>query len=635
MSTVYRAVDERLDRLVAVKIMSSGLSADPAFADRFTREARASARLAHINTVAVYDQGAEDTAFGRLVYLVMELVSGRTLRDLLRERGRLRPAEAISIMEPVLAALAVAHRAGLMHRDVKPENILLSDDGVVKVADFGLARAVGGAEATATQAGVMMGTVAYCSPEQVTRGNTDQRSDVYSAGIVLYELLTGQAPYVGDTAMAVAYQHVHSRVPAPSSQVSGIAPELDDLVVRATDTDPAGRPHDAGAFLAEIADVRTELNLPVVPVPARPRPNPNGNQPSATADTAAAPDVGTTQRLAPGSGVHHTAVGNPPGLVLPSPPPLGPPRRPTGQSPLAPRRPRRRRGVLVIILVFLLIGAAAGFTGWWLVAGRYTRVPSVGGEAQTVALAALHRAGFNNVTISELNDENIQKGQAVGTRPGAGSQVRRHGHITLLVSIGPKLYEIPQVRGKSQGDARNALGALPVDVNTTQRFDDNVPKDHVIGTSPAAGTQVRAHTPVTLIVSSGPQLLTVPDITGDNQDDATNQLQNVGFDVNVVQQFSDNVDQGTVISQDPGAGAQLEKGHTVTITVSKGSETVSVPDIASGTPVDKARKTLEDAGLKVKVQNILGGGSSGSVFQLDPPSGTQVHRGDTITVYAF
>jgi eukaryotic-like serine/threonine-protein kinase len=630
MSTVYRAVDERLDRLVAVKVMSSGLSADPAFADRFTREARASAKLAHINTVAVFDQGSEDTAFGRLVYLVMELVTGRTLRDLLRERGRLRPAEAVSIMEPVLAALAVAHRAGLVHRDVKPENILLSDDGVVKVADFGLARAVG-AEGTATQAGVMMGTVGYCSPEQVTRGNTDQRSDVYSAGIVLYELLTGQAPYVGDTAMAVAYQHVHSRVPAPSSQIPGIAPQLDDLVVRATDSDPAGRPHDAGAFLAELADVRTELNLPVVPVPARPRPN--GNQPGVTADTAAAPDVGTTQRLAPGSGVQNTAIGAPPGLGPPSPPPPAPPRGPTGQSPPAPRRRKRRRGVLIVVLVFVLIGAGAGFTGWWLVAGRFSRVPSVGGEARPVAVAALQRAGFT-VVISEVNDDNVQKGLAVGTRPGAGSQVRRHARITLLISLGPKLYEIPQLRGKSQGDAEDALGALPVAVSTTQRFDDNVPKGQVIDTSPAAGTQVRAHTPVTLIVSSGPQLLPVPDVTGASQDDATNQLQNAGFDVNVVQQFSDTVDQGTVISQDPGAGSQLEKGHTVTITVSKGSQTITVPDIATGTPVDQARQTLENAGLKVKVRKLLGG-VSGNVFQLDPPPGTEVHRGDTITVYVF
>src|SRR5215469_12269587 len=179
MSTVYRAVDERLDRLVAVKIMSSGLSADPEFADRFTREARASARLAHINTVAVYDQGSEETVYGRLVYLVMELVSGRTLRDLLRERGRLSPAEAVSIMEPVLAALTAAHRAELVHRDVKPENILLSDDGVVKVADFGLARAIEVDASNTT--GLMMGTVAYCSPEQISRGRADQRSDVYAA----------------------------------------------------------------------------------------------------------------------------------------------------------------------------------------------------------------------------------------------------------------------------------------------------------------------------------------------------------------------------------------------------------------------------------------------------------------------
>lgn len=630
MSTVYSAVDERLDRLVAVKVMSAGLSADPAFADRFTREARAAAKLAHINTVAVYDQGSQDTAHGRLVYLVMEMVSGRTLRDLLRERGRLTPAQAVSIMEPVLAALAVAHRAGLVHRDVKPENILLSDDGVVKVADFGLARAVG-AEATTTQAGVMMGTVAYCSPEQVTRGNADQRSDVYSAGIVLYELLTGHAPYVGATAMAVAYQHVHSRVPAPSSQVPGIAAQLDDLVVRATDSDPAGRPRDAGAFLAELADVRAELNLPVVPVPVRTRPN--GNQPYAMSATAAAPDVSTTQRLAPGSGVQHTAIEGAPAFApVPLPQPA-PPRGPSGQSSLAHRR-RRRRGLLIIVVVFLLIGAGAGLTGWWLVAGRYTRVPSVGGETQAAALAALHRAGFNSVTISQTNDETVQKGQAVGTRPGAGSQVRRHRHLTLLISLGPKLYEIPQLRGKARSEATDALGKLPVQYTTTQRFDDNVPKDHVIATSPAAGTQVRAHTAVTLIVSSGPQLLPVPDVTGHSQDDATNELQNAGFDVNVNQQFSDSVDAGKVISQDPGAGSQVEKGHTVTITVSKGSETVTVPDIPAGTPLDQARATLEGAGLKVRVRSILRGGS-GSVFQLDPPAGTQVHRGDTITVYTF
>src|SRR4051794_1823378 len=270
MSTVYAAVDERLDRLVAVKVMSSALSADPAFTDRFAREARAAARLTHLNVVSVYDQGHESGPEGHHVFLVMELIEGRTLRELLRERGRLNPAEAMSIMEPVLSALAAAHRAGLVHRDVKPENILLSDDGVVKVADFGLARAVE-SDAAATRTGLMMGTVAYCAPEQISQGRADQRSDVYASGVVLFELLTGAPPYKGDSAINVAYQHVHSRVPAPSSRVRGIPYEIDELVVAATDSDPSGRPVDAGALLAEVADVRAELGLPVVPVPPRNR----------------------------------------------------------------------------------------------------------------------------------------------------------------------------------------------------------------------------------------------------------------------------------------------------------------------------------------------------------------------------
>ncbi|MDQ6938014.1 MAG: protein kinase, partial [Actinomycetota bacterium] len=261
MSTVYTAVDERLDREVAVKVMSASLSADPVFVDRFAREARTAAKLSHVNAVSVYDQGSD----GGSIFLVMELVRGRTLRDLLRERGRLSPAEAVSIMEPVLAALAAAHRAGLVHRDVKPENILLSDEGLVKVADFGLARAVE-ANAASTRTGLMMGTVAYSSPEQFRGSSADIRSDVYSAGIVLFELLTGRPPYAGADAMAVAYQHVHHDVPPPSALQRGIAPPLDALLRRVTAREPMRRPPDAGAFLGELHDVRRELRLPVLPV---------------------------------------------------------------------------------------------------------------------------------------------------------------------------------------------------------------------------------------------------------------------------------------------------------------------------------------------------------------------------------
>jgi beta-lactam-binding protein with PASTA domain/predicted Ser/Thr protein kinase len=616
MSTVYSAVDERLDRLVAVKVMSSGLSSDSAFADRFAREARAAAKLAHINTVAVYDQGEDNGN----VFLVMELVTGRTLRDLLRERGRLSPAEAVSIMEPVLAALAVSHRAGLVHRDIKPENILLSDDGVVKIADFGLARAVE-TDTTSTRTGTMMGTVAYCSPEQISRGRTDQRSDVYSAGIVLFELLTGEAPYVGDSAMAVAYQHVHSRVTAPSSRVRGVGEELDDLVVRATDSDPAGRPLDAGAFLAELADVRTDLGLPVVPVP--PRPRPNGRSPE-----SAGPQAQTTQRLGRNAQVHDTAVGAPP---LYSPPPYAPPPPPAAGV----RRRRRRRAALVLVLVMLLLGTGAGFAGWWFAAGRYARVPAVNGEARETALAALHRAGFNQVTINSVNDERVPSGFATGTKPGGHTKVARHAHITLLISLGPRLYTLTDVSGRSEADARQALGDLPVRVTSARRASDTVPAGAVIGTRPPAGTKVRAQQQVTIIVSSGPPILTVPDVTNDNRDDAVGKLQNMGFKVDITEQFSDSVGQNKIISQDPGGNSRLAKGQPVTLVVSKGAQFVDVPPV-SGLSRDAARQALEQAGLKVKVKKVFGGRLDVTVgLDINPNdqnASGQVRLGSTVTI---
>ncbi|MCU1620252.1 MAG: spk, partial [Modestobacter sp.] len=271
MSTVYAATDLRLHRTVAVKVMAEHLAHDPAFVDRFTREARATAMLSHVNVVSVSDQGSDQG----LVYLVMELVRGRTLRDLLQARGRLTVGEAFAVLEPVLAGLTAAHRAGIAHRDVKPENVLISVDGQVKVADFGLARAVAGTGQTSHTGGVLIGTVAYLSPEQLERGRSDARSDVYAAGVMFYELLTGHPPYAGDSALAVAYQHVHHDVPAPSAEAPGVPWQVDELVARATRRDPAARPLDAGAFLAELTDLRADLGLARVPVPTgRPADNP-------------------------------------------------------------------------------------------------------------------------------------------------------------------------------------------------------------------------------------------------------------------------------------------------------------------------------------------------------------------------
>ena len=514
MSTVYAAVDERLDRLVAVKVMSAALSADPAFSDRFAREARAAARLTHLNVVSVYDQGTEVAADGHHVFLVMELVEGRTLRELLRERGRLTAPEAISIMEPVLSALSAAHRAGLAHRDVKPENILLSDDGIVKVADFGLARAVE-SDPTATRTGLMMGTVAYCAPEQISKGSTDPRSDVYSAGIVLFELLTGTPPYKGDSAMNVAWQHVHSRVPAPSSRVKGIPSEIDELVINATDSDPQSRPADAGAFLAEIADVRSELGLPVIPVPARDRSRTRSLRADIRSRT---PDGQTTDVLRGAVQTHDTTVvgGRGPAAAparradnAPPPPVVIPPQRAK-----ATRRRRRRRRALIALLIVLLLGAAAAWGGK-LLADHYLKyVPDVVKKSQADAVRRLERAGYHVKVFSDYSNA-VPKDRVIRTDPKAGDRLASGELVSITVSSGPQLFTIPKVRGDGYDDAVAALrsaGALKVASTPQQRYDDVVPKGSVVGTTPPAGQQVRRLDVVTIVISRGPRSYPVPAI---------------------------------------------------------------------------------------------------------------------------
>ncbi len=653
MSTVYAAVDERLDRLVAVKVMSSALSADPAFSDRFAREARAAARLTHLNAVSVYDQGSELAPDGHHVFLVMELVEGRTLRELLRERGRLSPAEAVSIMEPVLSALSAAHRAGLVHRDVKPENILLSDDGIVKVADFGLARAVE-TDPTATRTGLMMGTVAYCAPEQISRGSADPRSDVYSAGIVLFELLTGAPPYKGDSAMNVAWQHVHSRVPAPSSRVrpsSSIPDQIDELVIAATDSDPDGRPADAGAFLAEIADVRASLSLPVMPVPARARPRGRSTRPDARQRGGApsTPDSETTATIRRGGGAHDTTVvpgqgGG--GRTTPVPPRrdenlLPPPIViPPPKQVQAARRSRRRRRALIVLLIVLLLGGAAAWGGK-LLADHYLKyVPKVVGQTREVAVRHLERAGYHvpaNKIYSQF-DERVAKGRVISTDPPAGKRLAAGADVSITVSSGPKLYVLPSVRNQGFTDAVGQLKGQGLTVADTpkQQPNDTVAEGQVIGTSPAAGTKVTAEQVITIIVSTGPPIVSVPSIPqGTPYDDARKTLKNSKgkFKVDRIDEYSDAVGKGEVISISPSD--QARKFSTITVTVSKGPEIVKVPDIKAGTPVADAVAAIKAVGLVPDVRPFGGAGTPTTVLAITPDSGTSVHAGSTVTVYAL
>jgi beta-lactam-binding protein with PASTA domain len=672
MSTVYRALDERLDRAVAVKVMSAELSTDPAFADRFAREARVAARLTHGNAVSVFDQGADSGH----VFLVMELVRGRTLRDLLRERGALPPDLAVSIMEPVLGALAAAHRAGLVHRDVKPENILLADDGAVKVADFGLARAVE-ADASSTRTGLMMGTVAYCPPEQIARGSADARSDVYAAGIVLYELLTGSAPFVGDSAMAVAYQHVNSDVPPPSGRRPGVPQRLDAVVQRATRRDPRARPADAGAMLAELHDTRVELGLRVVAVPPRvaiagggasgQRANPDATtDPSPFADSPGYLDAGLTAWGAdqltertgyPSAGDNRTIADYPaadlvpagaPVPTLPAVPPVGvgaagpvggagaagnaPRHGSEGRHPPAGRRRSRRRGILIVVLI-LALGAATGYGAWYLAVGRYHALPDLIGTAQPLATQRLESEGFAvDPTQLQSFSETAPAGTVVGTHPAPGTHVLSGRSVQLVVSKGPERFTLPEVTGQTQSQARTALQGLPITVVPSQKSDDKIPSGSVIGTDPPAATKVRRGQVVTLLVSSGPPVIAVPDVRGKSGTDASHQLTTAGFTPKLSEDYSDTVPAGTVIGQNPAGKASAVKFSVVNVIVSKGPPLVTVPNISSGTSVKSATRTLTDLGFHVTTRKLAEVVIFHEVWSVSPGAGASIPKGSTVTL---
>jgi serine/threonine-protein kinase len=652
MSTVYSAVDMRLDREVAVKVMSAALSTDPAFADRFAREARVAARLSHPNAVAVFDQGTD----GSHVFLVMELVRGRTLRDLIRERGVLTPAQAVSIMEPVLGALAAAHRAGLIHRDIKPENILLADDGAVKVADFGLARAIE-SDASNTRTGLMMGTVAYCPPEQISRGISDARSDVYSAGVVLFELLTGAAPFTGDSAMSVAYQHVNSDVPAPSTRRGNIAPQLDETVLRATSREPSGRPLDAGAFLAELHDVRLDLGLPVVGVPPRPRqPDPDDTQvidlgagraqqgqrtPGARPAGAGPlgverPDAGRHSSMRPAevaTAPTHAAMGLGPGhhtAISQRPDAGGPDRSSVPRGP-ADRRRRARRRTAVWVILILLLGLLTGYGAWWLTVGRYRQVPNVSGLAQSAATQQLVADGFRvDPAVSPQYSETVASGLIIATDPSANAHLLKGRSIRLIVSRGAERFVVPTVSG-TWAQAQQTLRALPVRAVRSDSADPTgkIASGSVIRTDPPAGRQVKRDAVITVYVSTGPPSVTVPDVRNQPLAAATATLKQAGFTVNSTQAFSDTIAAGLVISTSPGGSTSAVKFTAVSVVVSEGPELVTLPDIPNGTDEATAKATLQGLGLQVAVRKTYGGFLH-VVVAMDPKAGTQVRKGSLV-----
>jgi len=609
MATVYQATDMRLDREVALKVMHAELARDEEFVRRFIGEAKSVARLSHQNVVAVFDQGAD----GPFLYLAMEYVPGRTLKELLRDSGRFPPATALEIMAGVLDGLAAAHASGIVHRDVKPENVLVTADGRIKVADFGLARAL--SAAGHTRAGLLIGTVAYVPPEQVTGGTTGPRGDVYSAGVMLFELLTGRLPFTGDTPLSIAYQHVNTDVPAPSAMAPGIPAQVDQLVLAATSRDPGRRPADAGEFLRAVRHVRESL------------PEPAGftgvmgagvqgmaEAPWLDLDAAAVNGNGTGSSWgefrAPGGEDSHTLIVDREDH--------GGGRHHGGREPFLGRwlfSPR-----LLIVVLIVALGAGLGLGGWWLFSGRFTHVPAVSGDSVHQATVVLTADGFTVRQGAEVHSNIVGKGMVVGTSPTG--RVSRGTTITLLVSDGPFTSVVPKVQGKTQAAAQAALQHVHL-VGTIQKVGSTAPVGTVIGTNPPAGTTWPQTKTVTILVATGPPL---PNFTGMNID-AAQQLAGQ-YNVNLQQQPDGNSQQpaGIITSQEPAAGATFRPGQAVVVGVSTGPQLVPVPS-PMGMTVQAATKLLEDAGFQVKVNKY---GFFNRVFDYSPVD--QAPRGSTITL---
>ncbi|MFG2333799.1 Stk1 family PASTA domain-containing Ser/Thr kinase [Streptomyces sp. NPDC048604] len=583
MATVYRALDTRLDRVLALKVMHPELAADASFVERFIREAKSAARLDHPNVVGVFDQGAD----GAYVYLAMEYVAGCTLRDVLRERGALQPRAALDVLEPVLAALGAAHRAGFVHRDMKPENVLIGDDGRVKVADFGLVRAIG---STTNTTGTVLGTVSYLAPEQIEHGTADTRADVYACGVVLYEMLTGGKPHTGDTPAQVLYQHLNTDVPAPSAAVPGLALDLDELVASATARNPDVRPYDAVALLAQARWARVALSdeqLDLVPPRARAKQEP-GDATDAPEDVAT--DSRTTVIPRP-SATSRLAV---PAAEDPAPEPT-PAQRP------APAGALRRRGPLVAVLaVLLLLGAGSGV--WYINSGQFTRVPSVLGRTEAQATKRLTDAGLDVSATERAFSDTYARGTVMATDPAPGDRIRGNGSVRLTLSRGPEIVKVPNLKGEPLAEAKKLLvrdGLVPGVVS--RAFSDDIPQGAVIRTDPEPGTERRPDSAVALVVSRGVPI-DVPDVTGDASADATTTLKDAGLKVQVApERVHSPLAAGTVAAQSLAEGSRAAKGDTIVLTVSKGPRMVAVPDV-TGKDVDAARTALEGAGFQVKIE---------------------------------
>jgi len=649
MSTVYRGLDTRLDRPIAIKVMDPRFAGDRSFLDRFIREARATARLRHPAVVGVHDQGVDRSAGEDRVFLVMELVDGGTLRDLLRVQGELPVPLALSVLEPVLAALAAAHREGLVHRDIKPENVLIGRGGEVKVADFGLVRAV--AEAGSTSEAVILGTVAYLSPEQVATGAADARSDVYAAGIVLFELLTGAPPYTADTALSVAYRHVNEDVPPPSSAIPGIPPALDELVVRATGRDPDTRPPNAASFLIALQRVRHQLGIRRVPVlpamldgadgdtvpaalPGRNRRPPHqsvrpvrlhrpGGQQDQHGPHNQQDQRGPQGTMAYPRMAHDPAVA-PPGPHNPAPVRVSP-RPPAGpvDDPYLRERARDRRAFLVWTAIVLLLAVLIAYGCWHLAVGRWTAVPSLDNLDHVQVELALREAGLDPDVVDD-HDDAVPAGHLVSVRPATGTRVLRGRVVRAVLSQGRP--RVPAIAvGTSLDQVRSLLTEADLRLDHdpgADQYDERVPQSGVLRVRPPAGTELTVGAPVELVLSKGPPPVDVPDVRGRTVEEAAAALASAGLRVAAQrrERFDAKVPGGRVAGTDPPSDRTAPKGSEVILDV---SNALVVPDV-TGKPRPEALAALRAGGFQPQETGAGAGNDGARVVRTEPANGSLV-----------
>ena len=595
MASVYRARDNVLEREVALKIIHPHLATDKSFVEKFRREAKMAAKLSHPNLVNVFDQGTD----GEITFLVMEFVPGITLRDAMNDFGLLDASRTLEIIEPLTAGLAAAHSAGILHRDLKPENIFLDDNGNVKLGDFGLARAI----TQHTETGSVVGTVAYLSPELVTRGQADARSDIYSLGVMIFEMLTGRQPFEGEQAVQIAYQHANDRIPAPSSVKPGVPPLLDEIVLWATARNPKDRPANARELLPVIKRARSDLarglttNLEDIAKTARA----NWDEDFVALDGAT--EVIDEQLL--------------------------------GQleyrSEIATKltKANRRTGRLLVLFTFLAVFASAG-SGWWFASGPggAASVPELSGRSLQVAIAALEPIGLKVVEQQE-HSLLVPIGFVTRTDPPAGSQVSKQSEITVFVSLGPKQVLVPEVPDADLSEAQALLTASELEPGAVTSFFSTVAAGKVIAFSLPSGTETNQGTVIDIQISLGE----LPDVRNNGAEQAKQELQALGVVVTESLVFSDEVSKGLVVAMVPESDP-LKEGGSVRLDVSKGPEFATLPNMV-GETVAAAKRALEALGLAVTVDTDQLTSSYGvvKVARQSPAPGQKVRVGSTVTIY--